>query len=72
MAHPVIRNDQVWCPLCKNYVRILRMEKAARLVDVSRRTIYRYIEEGKIHSFKIAGTTCRICCSCLFRESKRV
>lgn len=72
MAHPIIRNDQVWCPLCKDYVHILKIEKAARLVDVSRRTIYCYIEEGKIHSFKIVGSTCRICSNCLFRESKMI
>lgn len=71
MAHPIILNDQIWSPLCKDYVSILKIEKAARLTDVSRRTIYRYIEEGKVHSFKIVGSTCRVCGDCLFRESEK-
>lgn len=67
MAHPIV-NDQPWCPRCKQYAQLLKIKKAAKIADVSCRTIYRYIEEGKVYSTKIAGTTTRICSSCLLRE----
>ena len=70
MAHPNILNEQVWCPLCNSYVQLLKIEKAAKLVDVSRRTIYRYVEEGKVHSFKVAGKTIRVCSGCLLRQDE--
>jgi ribosome-binding protein aMBF1 (putative translation factor) len=68
MAHPTILNDQVWCPLCKNYAYLLKIRKAAKLADVSCKTIYRYVEDGKVHSIKIAGSTIRICSSCLLKQ----
>ncbi|OLE19892.1 MAG: hypothetical protein AUI36_35255 [Cyanobacteria bacterium 13_1_40CM_2_61_4] len=66
MTHPIIVGDEVWCPRCKKYVQLLKIKKAARVADVSCKTIYRYIEEGKVHSVKIAGATTRVCSSCLF------
>lgn len=68
MAHPIILNDQVWCPLCSNYAHLLKIRKAAKLADVSCKTIYRYVEEGKVHSVRIAGSTIRICSSCLLKQ----
>ncbi len=72
MAHPITLGDQVWCPLCKEYAHLLKIKNAAKIADVSCRTIYRYIEEGKVHSTKIAGKTMRICSSCLLREDDQV
>ena len=66
MAHPIIIGDEVWSPRCKKYVQLLKIKKAARVADVSSKTIYRYIEEGKVHSVKIAGSTTRVCSSCFF------
>lgn len=60
-------SDEVWCPRCNEYARFIKISKAAELADVSRRTIYRYIEEGGIYSFKIAGRTQRVCSSCLLK-----
>ena len=68
MAHPIIRNDQVWCSLRKDYAYLLKIIKAAKLADVSCKTIYRYVEEGKVYSVKIAGSTIRICSSCLLTQ----
>jgi predicted transcriptional regulator len=68
MAHPIILNDQVWCPLCNKYAQLLKISKAAKLADVSCKTIYRYVEEGKVHSVKIAGSTMRVCSSCLLKQ----
>jgi hypothetical protein len=72
MAHPIILGDQVWCPRCERYVQLLKIRKAAKIADVNSRTIYRYIEEGKIYSTKIASTTTRICSSCLLREEDEI
>jgi len=37
-----------------------RPDELARLFDVSRSTVYRWIEEGRLPSVKIAGSTVRI------------
>jgi hypothetical protein len=68
MAHPMILGDQVWCPQCRQYAMLLRTRKAARVADVSCKTVYRYVEEGKVHVVKIAGSTIRICAGCLLRQ----
>jgi len=55
------------CPLCKNPLHLLRISRAARMADVSEKTIYRYIEEGEVYSVKVAGKTYRVCKHCLLR-----
>ena len=70
MAHPIILGDQVWCPACEQYGQLLKIAKAARLADVSCKTIYRYIEEGKVYSVKVAGSTTRVCSSCLLKHDQ--
>lgn len=37
-----------------------RLDEVARLFDVSRSTLYRWIEEGRLPSVKIAGKAVRI------------
>lgn len=72
LAHHIIRGDQVWCPTCKQYVDLLRIRRAAKIADVSSKTIYRYVEEGKVHIVKVAGSTIRICSVCLLQEQHEV
>lgn len=67
MSYPIIAGEQVWCPFCKDYVRLLKVQGAAKLVDVNRRTIYRYIEEGRVYTVKVAGKTYRVCSRCLLK-----
>jgi len=59
---------KIWWPLCKKSVPLLRVTSAAKLVDVHRRTIYRYIEDGSVYALKIVGKTYRVCGDCLFRQ----
>ena len=59
----------VWCPLCRKQVNLMRVSHAARLVAVHPRTIYRYIDEGLLHSIKVVGKTYRVCGDCLLRQS---
>lgn len=68
MAHPIILDGRMWCPTCKDYVQLLKVQSAARLVDVDRRTIYRYIETGEVYTIKVAGHTYRVCSSCLLSQ----
>lgn len=67
MAHPIILGDQVWCPRCNRYVQLLKIGKAARVADVSCKTVYRYVEEGRLHIVKVAGSTIRVCSSCVLK-----
>ena len=68
MAHPIILGDQVWCPRCDRYVQLLKIRKAARVADVSCKTVYRYVEEGRVHIVKVAGSTIRVCSGCLLKS----
>jgi len=58
---------QETCPLCKKPLLLLRISRAAKIADVSSKTIYRYIEEGEVYSVKVAGKTYRVCKHCLLR-----
>lgn len=68
MAHPIVVGERFWCPRCKDYAQLLKIHKAAKLVDVNRRTIYRYIEEGKVQTVKVAGKAYRVCSLCLLKQ----
>jgi excisionase family DNA binding protein len=65
-----ILGNKVWCPLCKQYVELRRVRNAARLTDVHRRTVYRYIDQGLLYAVKVAGKTYRVCIMCLFRHTE--
>src|SRR5262245_10660774 len=58
------------CPRCNRYAQLLTISKASRIADVSRRTIYNYIEEGSVYALKLAGKTQRVCSGCLFVDSE--
>jgi excisionase family DNA binding protein len=60
--------SRVWCPLCEKQVSLLRVARAAKLIDVHSRTIYRYIDEGLVYAVKVVGKTYRVCGECLFRQ----
>lgn len=64
-----VRGDKVWCPACSDYVQIVRVTSAARIIDVDRRTVYNYIKTKKVYAIRIAGCTLRVCSSCLLREN---
>jgi hypothetical protein len=59
------KDDQDQCPICKAHLQLLRISRAAKMADVSSKTIYRYIEEGNVYAVKIAGKTLRVCKACL-------
>jgi predicted transcriptional regulator len=68
MSKQVLGNE-VYCPLCKQYVQLLRIQHAATIASVNRRSVYRYIEEGSVYAVKVAGKTYRVCSDCLLGQN---
>ena len=68
MPQPKISGHMVWCPVCRRYAQLLKIPDAAKLLNVHRRTIYRYIEQGTVYAVKTAGNRYRICDSCLLKR----
>lgn len=68
MSHIIFTENRIWCPYCQDYEKFLRIQNAAKLADVSRRTIYRYLEEGRIYAVKTVGGTYRVCSGCLLKS----
>lgn len=67
MSAASLNEVQETCPLCKKSLHLLRISRAAKIADVSEKSIYRYIEEGEVYSVKVAGKTYRVCKHCLLR-----
>ena len=67
MSRPKIIGELVWCPLCNEYAKFIKIANAARLASVNRRSIYRYIDEGVVYTAKVAGKSYRVCSSCLLK-----
>lgn len=67
MANPKVVGNRYWCPVCKEYVQLLTIMDSARLVNVKRRTIYRYIEDELVYAVIVASKTLRVCSSCLVK-----
>lgn len=71
MTQPaLVLGDKVWCPRCSEYVKVVRVAGAAKIVDVDRRTVYNYVKQKKVHAVKVAGSTLRVCSHCLLRENE--
>lgn len=64
---PLVLGDKVWCKRCGEYVKIVRVAGAAKILDVDRRTVYNYVNKGKVQTFKVAGSTLRVCSHCLLK-----
>jgi hypothetical protein len=46
------RSALMWCPACRRQVEMVTPEQAARIAGVNERTIYRWVESGKLHFIK--------------------
>ena len=67
---PRFVGERIWCPKCNDYARFIKSAYAARLIGVNRRTIYRYIEQGLVSSFRVVGKFYRVCSSCLLKHAQ--
>lgn len=46
---------ETFCPLCKSLVEMATPQVAARLMKVSEREIYRFVETGEVHFIETDG-----------------
>jgi hypothetical protein len=69
MSHNITTDGLVWCPLCQDNFQLLSVQRAAEIAAVDKRSIYRYIGEGRVNTFKIAGKRYRVCSGCLLQEN---
>jgi len=68
MSHISITENKIWCPDCQNYKKFLKTHNAAIFANITRRTIYRYLEDGKVYAIKTVGGTYRVCSGCLLKS----
>jgi excisionase family DNA binding protein len=57
-----------WCGQCAAEVRMCTPEEAATLARVSTRTIYRWVEAGKVHFTETVGGPLLICLNSLLEK----
>jgi LSD1 subclass zinc finger protein len=51
----------VWCAACRATVSMLTPDQAAALAGVTPRTIYRWIEAGRVHYTEVPDGSLMIC-----------
>jgi len=65
----VIRNlgarDPEWCSECAERARMVTVDEAAAITQVSARTIYRRVEGGRLHFRETADSQLFICLNSL-------
>lgn len=49
------------CPVCNCQVNMLPVELAAKAAGVSPRTLYRWVEQGKVHFRELSDGTLLVC-----------
>jgi hypothetical protein len=58
-------STQGWCNECAGHVSLIKPEEAAVLASVSPRTIYAWVEAGRVHFMETAEEGLRICLNSL-------
>jgi len=51
----------IWCPVCAEVLDMLNPEQAAAVANVNTRTIYAWVESGRIHHAETPGGEVMIC-----------
>ena len=59
-----------WCPGCGASVRMVGLEEAIAIVAVSRRVIFRQIEERRLHSSETTPAGLLICLNSLLKQQR--
>ncbi|HEX5733301.1 MAG TPA: helix-turn-helix domain-containing protein [Blastocatellia bacterium] len=52
---------RAWCKSCGRQVSMVTADEAARLAPVTSRTIYAWVEAGRLHSMKMSDGRLLIC-----------
>lgn len=55
-----------WCQECARTVRLVTAEEAARLINQSTRTVYRLVEERRLHYRETPNGSLLVCLDSLF------
>lgn len=53
------------CPICRHVVTMVTVREAANIIGVTRRTIYLWVKQRRVHDRRTAGGQIRICQSSL-------
>jgi excisionase family DNA binding protein len=56
-----------YCPCCTKPVELASVHEASEISKVSRKTIYNWISQEKIHAYETAGGQIRVCLESLIR-----
>ena len=71
-SSPSFLGERIWCARCKDHTKFVSISHATEFADISARSIYRYIEAGKVGFFRVARTgPYRVCSSCLLSQDKK-
>ena len=54
------------CPICHRSIALVTIEIACRAIQVSRKTLYKWIDKGMVQRVKAANGRSRLCFSSLF------
>jgi hypothetical protein len=61
----------VWCIRCASPVQFITPEEAAVRADVNARTVYRWVEAGKLHFIESANQAPLICLNSVLRSTDK-
>jgi excisionase family DNA binding protein len=61
----------VWCIQCSSPVQLITPEEAAVRTGVDTRTVYRWVEAGKLHFIELATQTPLICINSLLKATEK-
>ena len=65
---PLVQGQKVWCSQCGEYVKIVKVATAAKILHTDPRRIYNYIKRNRVQVFKLPEGTLRVCSQCLLRN----
>jgi hypothetical protein len=67
VTRPSERSIRIWCAECAAEIDMLKPEEAAAIAGVSPRTIYAWLEAGRIHHTETLEGNVLVCPKQLFR-----
>ena len=59
--------NNFFCPQCSQPVQLMTINQASLVSKVSRKTIYNWIAQQKVHAYETAGGQLRVCLESLIR-----
>ena len=55
------KSANIWCDDCSSLVKMISVDKAAALAEQTERTIYGWVESGRLHFFETPEVRLLIC-----------